>query len=317
VTTQTPSFKSIGLAILGLLFILFSTAITTYFFLSGGESVQALGFWMCVLSFTFWFGFYALGMRRLPIQYSIGTTAVLIVTIFVFAKRVIDDNVLQSKVVATEITLMSKSLAERFEHPEQLKPLAPSELQPAAHGTRGVFESEMKKTLADLYHLQLNQYLLDQQLYNQLIVLNNLENEASFKQAQADLAKLTSLTEDTKTKLANLTNDAQAKLTAHDIPDSAILDLLNSFLRGLDVRQQQLIESLDYQLKVYYTIAAMHRELLKYRKDWTIVNGQLRFKAELAYRDFYTAQLEHMQAVEDLTRYRNAVAIQKRRAQAR
>lgn len=312
-STQTPSFKSIALAILGLLLILFSTGITAMFFIDGGESIQSVVYWLCLISFTFWFGFLLLGMRRFPLHYSINTTIVLIVTIFVLAKRVVDDNALQSKVVVSEISLMSKSLAERFDHPEKLKQLTENELKPIATGHRGKLEGFMKNVLAEAYHLQLNQYLASHELYDQLMVADNLGTEQGFQQARADLAQLTSLTEETKAQMSNLPSNAMTKLSLLHVPPATSRQLTYSFFQGLQLRLQLLVENMERQLKVYNAIAAMHRELAKYRKDWSVVNGQIRFKTELAYRDFYTAQLEHMQAVEELQHFQQSVNQQDKR----
>ncbi len=312
-STQTPSFKSIAMAILGLLLILISTGITAMFFVDGGESVQALVFWLCLSSFSLWAGLFLVGMRRLPFYYSITTTIVVSLVIFVLAKGVITDNIVQSKIVISEVTALSKSLADRFDHPEQLKPLTDKETKPLATGHRGKIEGFMKNVLADAYHLQLHQFAASQELYGQLMIAEDLGTEQGFQQAQANLAKLIAVTEDSQSKLANLPNDAFNKLSALEVPPGMSTQLTASFFQGLQLRLQILVESMERQLKVYKAISAMHRELAKYRKDWSVVNGQIRFKTELAYRDFYTAQLEHMQAAEELQHFQQSVNQQRKR----
>lgn len=302
-STQPASFKQIVLTIGGLLCLLASATVFHSLFDGTLDSVPVLIFLLCFNGIVSWAGIFMLGLRRFPLSYSITPTLLLCAGLYVVVKPVVENTAAQSKIAAAEVTKFNLLLINRMMNPEQLKLLTADELKPLSTGHMGVLEGYLKKVLGDFYQLQLEQQRVSAGALDALLNPVLLAEEQGIIRAQANLEKLKAITTNTNTKTQELLINTKAEASLLDVPDAIRKDFTHSFFNGLEKRQEQLKISLDYETKMYNAIAKLYDVLAKYRKDWTIENEQFTFKTELAYRDFYTVQLELNQAVKEYQSY--------------
>lgn len=302
-SNQSMSVKQILITMLGLFFLLIGASCLISIFDDTLADVSVLVFTLCFFSIICWAGIFIMGLRRFPLYYSIGPVLLVTIVLYVVAKPKVENTATQNKIATAEVSKFNLMLMNRLSHAEQIQPLTADALKPLATGHMGVLEGFLKHVLADYYQLQLTHSIASTKAMEQLLSPNYLAANDGLSKAQNELASIRTINADTHAKTEDLLVEAKAEASLLNVPDGIRKNFTLSFFDGLERRQEQLKITLEYETKIFSSIDKLYAVLRKYRKDWLVEDNQFAFKTELAYREFYTVQLELNQVVQEYQRY--------------